>query len=73
MTIKNLILAGGAISFAAAPLVAASADTIPASQPVSGQSEIGSIESSFLVGALLVAGLTILIIADDDDDEPVSP
>lgn len=73
MSIRSLLLAAGTISLVAAPLGAASIDTTPASQPVAGEAEVGSIESSFIVGALLAAGVVILIIADDDDDDPVSP
>lgn len=72
MNVRNLLFTAGAVALAAAPLAAAASGAARASQPIDDESEFGSMESRFLIGGILAAGLAILIIADDDD-EPTSP
>ncbi|WFL77520.1 hypothetical protein P7228_00200 [Altererythrobacter arenosus] len=71
MTARNLLLVVGSAALAGAPIAAAATDAVRASEPITGESELASMGTRFLIGAILAAGLAILIIADDDD-EPVS-
>lgn len=74
---KKAALAFVATSMVAAPVTASAAQAysgVSAVSASSGQSELEG-NSSWLIGLLgLLAGITaIIIIADDDDDAPVSP
>ncbi len=76
MAIRKLLLTASAVSLAAAPIAAAATDLAYATQPLAGESDVGSMETRFIIGGILAAGLAIWIIADDDDDdddEPISP
>ncbi len=74
MTIRNLLLAASAVSLATAPIAATATDIVRSAEPVTGESNVMSMDARFLIGAILAAGLVIWIIADDDDDDdPVSP
>lgn len=41
--------------------------------PAQGERLTGGLAPAWLVGVVLVVGLGILVLSDDDNDEPVSP
>lgn len=62
------------VSLASAPIAARAAPVADrSSAPVDGERLAGGMVPLWLIAAVLVAGLGILIISDDDEDEPVSP
>ena len=73
MKIRNIALATAALSLAASPAIAQAAFERSVA-PVEGENEIagGSGVLIGLLGAAAVIG-AILIIADDEEDEAVSP
>lgn len=73
MKLRNLIAAAAALSLAASPALA-EASTDRAAAPVSDASELAG-DTTALFGILALVGLiaAVIIVADNDDDEAVSP
>ena len=74
-TLRKIAFSIAAISVIAAPVAASAASgAARATSAVSGENEFGG-GSSWIIGLLgLIAGVTAaILIADDDDDAPVSP
>lgn len=71
---KKLVIAMAASSAVLAPVAASAAVGARAASPVAGASELEG-NSSWIIGLVgLLAGITaIVLIADDDEDAPVSP
>lgn len=71
---KKLVIAIAASSAVLAPVAASAAVGARAASPVAGASELEG-NSSWIIGLVgLLAGITaIVLIADDDEDAPVSP
>ena len=72
--IKKAAISLAALSVIAAPVAASAASGTRAASMVSGENELGG-GSSWVIGLIgLLAGVTaIILIADDDEDSPVSP
>lgn len=76
MVFKGLIAATAAIALAASPAVAAAtpaaAAVAPASETVEAESQLGG---GFIIPLFALAAiiLGILVVLDNDDEEPVSP
>ena len=71
---KKAAISLAALSVIAAPVAASAASGVRAASATSGASELEG-NSSWIIGLLgLLAGITAMVlIADDDDDAPVSP
>ena len=71
---KKAAISLAAISVVAAPVAASAASGVRATSTATGASELEG-NSSWIIGLIgLLAGVTaIILIADDDDDAPVSP
>ncbi|WP_338425245.1 hypothetical protein [Sphingopyxis kveilinensis] len=71
---KKAAISLAALSVIAAPVAASAASGVRAESATSGASELEG-NSSWIIGLLgLLAGITAMVlIADDDDDAPVSP
>ncbi len=72
MTFNKLAAATAAITLAALPITAQAADASRASKSAAATSELGDSNQLFLIAALAAIALGIFLIADEDDDEPVS-
>ncbi|MHA4836468.1 hypothetical protein [Sphingopyxis sp. MSC1_008] len=72
--LRKLAISFAAASLIAAPVVASAAPAARASSGLGGQNELEG-NSSWLIGllGLLVGVGAIILIADKDDDSPVSP
>ena len=75
MVFKGLIAATAAISMMAVPAVAAaqSAAIAPAEETIESESQLGT--GGFLIPLLALAAIIagILVVIDDNDEEPASP
>ena len=71
---KKLVIALAATSAVMAPVAASAAVGARAASSVAGESELEG-NSSWIIGLVgLLAGVAaIIVIADDDEDSPVSP
>lgn len=71
---KTAAIALTAISMVAAPVTASAAGTARAASAVGGESELEG-NSSWIIGLIgLLAGIgAIILVADNDEDSPVSP
>lgn len=72
--LKKTAISLAALSMVAAPVVASAASGPRAASAVDGQSELEG-NSSWIIGlvGLLVGVGAIILVADKDDDSPVSP
>jgi len=72
MKLRNVALATAALSLAASPAIAEAAFE-RSNAPVEGESELAG--SGILIAVLGAAAVIggIILIADNDDDEPASP
>ncbi len=77
MKFRNLLAATAAVSLAASPALAQSADADRATAPVTGESALGDdaggagIILAILAAAAIIAG--IVIAGGNEDDTPTSP
>ncbi|MBJ7438825.1 MAG: hypothetical protein JHD35_07345 [Sphingopyxis sp.] len=71
---KKLVIALAATSAVMAPVAASAAAGARAGSAIAGESSLEG-NSSWIIGLVgLLAGITaIVLIADDDEDSPVSP
>lgn len=71
---KKFILAAAIAAVAAAPVAASAADAERVVAPISGESDLGvggpTITALVVLAALITA---VVLVADDEDDEAVSP
>ena len=75
MRIAKTITAAAALALAGGS-IAAQAETVRGTAPVDGESELGGLTfTTQLIVVALVAGVIagVYAIADDDDEDPVSP
>ena len=72
--LKKTVISFAALSMVAAPVVASAASGARAASVVGGQSELEG-NSSWIIGlvGLLVGIGAIILVADKDEDSPVSP
>lgn len=72
--LKKAAISLAAVSMVAAPVVASAASGARAASVADGQSELEG-NSSWIIGLIgLLAGIgAIILIADKDEDSPVSP
>ncbi|MDG5747281.1 hypothetical protein P8Q88_03730 [Qipengyuania sp. XHP0207] len=74
MLLKNVLMSAAAASLAVAPAAVSAAPAVDRiSQPSAETSELGGpgLIIAIIAGVAIIAG--IIIAADDDDDEPLSP
>ncbi|WP_338445515.1 hypothetical protein V5F89_10060 [Pelagerythrobacter marensis] len=74
MKLRNIFFATAAASLAAAPIAAQAETTARVSEPVTEASELGGegIGAGLIVAAIAAVGMIVLIVSDDDDEDPVS-
>ncbi|MXO68544.1 hypothetical protein [Pelagerythrobacter marinus] len=74
MKLRNFFFATAAASLAAAPVAAQAQAADRAAQPVAGESELAGsgISAGLIIAALAAIGMVILIVSEDDDEDPVS-
>lgn len=75
MKIHKTKLALAATALVAAPVAAQATSEFRASAPVAGESALGGdteIAPAFIIAALAGVGIAILLLTDDDDEDPVS-
>ncbi|RXZ66375.1 hypothetical protein [Pelagerythrobacter rhizovicinus] len=73
MKLRNLLPAVAAVSLAAAPVAAQAQVAERASAPVSNESELaGGFGPGLIIAAIAAVGILVLIVSDDDDEDPVS-
>ncbi len=72
--LKTAAISFAALSMVAAPVVATAQDSARSASSADGQSELEG-NSSWIIGlvGLLVGIGAIILVADKDDDSPVSP
>ncbi len=72
--LKKAAISFAALSMIAAPVAASAAGAVRAASAVGGESELEG-NSSWIIGLIgLLAGVgAIILIAEDDEDLPVSP
>lgn len=72
--IKKAAIAFATLSVVAAPVAASAASDVRAASVASGENELEG-NSSWIIGlvGLLVGVGAIILVADDDEDSPVSP
>ena len=75
MTFKKIALGAAAASLAATPIVASAAVAERSAEPVESANELNGngIGPAIIITLIAVAGMAALLIADDDDVEPISP
>ncbi len=71
---KKSVISFAALSVVAAPVAASAAAGVRAASASSGENELEG-NSSWIIGLVgLLAGVgAIILVADDDEDSPVSP
>lgn len=69
--VRNILAAISAFALAAAPVAAQAADR--QSSPVSSKEDVAGVSTVWILVGLVAVAVAIILIADDNNDNPSSP